>query len=226
MSTARSRSRNKPSLGPTLRDYLLVGVTGGIGSGKSAVCAAFERMGRAVFSADAIARALTLEDPSVRQEILTTFGPAIVAPSGGLDRKALAAVVFSDPAARRRLNAIVHPRVFTALAGALASNSPDRLIPYAIIEAALIYESGMDALLDYVIVVDAPEEERIRRTIERDRCTREEVLARIASQMSVHTKRLRADFVFENVGAVAALEDRVSFLDILLTTLGGKRRND
>jgi len=190
------------------------------------VCAAFERMGRIVFSADAIARALTLEDPSVRHEILESFGPAIVLPSGGLDRKALATVVFSDPAARLRLNAIVHPRVFSALAGALASFSPDRLIPYAIIEAALIYESGMDTLLDYVIVVDAPEEERIRRTIERDRCTREEVAARIGSQMSVHTKRLRADFIFENVGAMAGLEDRISFLDILLTTIGGNRRND
>ncbi len=202
---------------PADRHYLAVGITGGIGSGKSALCDAFAAEGRLVLSADLLARDLTINDPSVREEIRSAFGAEVFTAAGEVDRRALAAIVFHDRKARERLNGIVHPRVFRTLAGKLAAESADRLRPYTIIEAALIYESGME--LDYVIVVDAPEDERIRRVMLRDGSSREEVLSRIASQMPVEEKRKRADFVVENRETAAELATSAAFLDGLLRAL-------
>jgi dephospho-CoA kinase len=207
------------------RKYLLVGVTGGIGSGKSAVCREFELKGRVVLSADSIARDLTNTDPEVKGEIRQTFGPGTFMSTGDLDRKALANIVFHNASARRRLNRIVHPRVFRKISDILRSEPVPRLSPYTIVEAALVFESEMDRDLDYVIVVDAPEEDRIRWTMGRDGCNREEVLARIDSQMSVHTKRSRADFVLENVGTLEDLRDRVTFLNTLLCVMASGMNN-
>lgn len=217
MNTGRSRTQSSPFVPPAERNYLLVGITGGIGSGKSALCEAFASLGRLVISADLVARDLTANDPAVREEIRTAFGPDIITPEATLDRKALARIVFHDRKSRERLNAIVHPRVFAALTRQLAEEPPSRLQPYTIVEAALIFESGMT--LDYVIVVDAPEEERIRRVMLRDGAGREEVLSRIASQMSAAEKRRRADFVVENIGPADALASRTTFLDTVLRSL-------
>ncbi len=167
--------------------------------------------------ADLVARDLTANDLAVREEIRTTFGPDIITQEATLDRKALARIVFHDRKARERLNAIVHPRVFAALTRQLAEEPPSRLLPYTIIEAALIFESGMS--LDYVIVVDAPEEERIRRVMLRDGTGREEVLSRIASQMSAAEKRRRADFVVENIASADTPASRAAFLDTVLHSL-------
>lgn len=217
MNTGPSRTQSSPFSPPAGRTYLAVGVTGGIGSGKSALCEAFASLGRLVISADSVARDLTANDQAIREEIRAAFGPKVITPEATLDRKALAAIVFHDRTARERLNAIVHPRVFTALTKQLAGESASRLRPYTIIEAALIFESGMK--LDYVIVVDAPEEERIRRVMLRDGASREEVLSRIASQMSVAEKRRRADFIVENTALPDALGSRAAFLDTLLRSL-------
>ena len=103
------------------RDYLLVGVTGGIGSGKTAVCEAFKQKGRHVLSADKIARDLTMGDAAVLKQIRESFGPAMFTAVGNLDRKALAAVVFHDSPARERLDSIVHPRVFDRIDEILAT---------------------------------------------------------------------------------------------------------
>ncbi len=217
MSTARSRTPSRKRVIAAGRDHLAVGVTGGIGSGKSALCGAFAGLGRLVISADLLARDLTNNDAGIIQDIRAGFGDTVMTAAGAVDRKALAAVVFHDPEARERLNAIVHPRVFTALSEKLAAEPAGRLRPYVVIEAALIYEAGME--LDYVIVVDAPEEERIRRVMLRDGCSREEVLSRIASQMSATEKRKRADFIVENTGQADALAHQAAFLDTLLTAL-------
>jgi dephospho-CoA kinase len=219
VSTGQSRSPNKRSGEKTGSRSLLVGVTGGIGSGKSAVCREFERLGRAVLSADGIARELTENDGEVREGISTLFGPAVFAADGSLKRKEVADIVFQNRELREKLNAIIHPRVFTRIDQMLSHLPPATLQPYAVIEAALIFESGMDRWLDYTIVVDAPEEIRIARVMKRDGCSREEVLARIASQMSVHQKREKADFVLENNEALYTLESNVAFLDRLLATM-------
>ncbi len=217
MSTVRSHTRSNPLVLPANRGYLAVGVTGGIGSGKSILCDAFAALGRLVVSADLLARDLTNGDRGILEEISAAFGKSLVTPPGALDRKALAAIVFHDRKARERLNAIIHPRVFRALAERLAEEPPERLQPYAIIEAALIYESGMG--LDYIIVVDAPEEERIRRVMARDGSSREDVQARIASQIPAEEKRKRADFVVENSGPTSGLGAQAAFLDTLLRSL-------
>ncbi len=217
MNTGRSRTQSSPFVLPPGRTYLAVGITGGIGSGKSALCEAFASLGRLVISADLVARDLTANDRAIREEIRGAFGPEVITPEATIDRKALAGIVFHDPKARERLNAIVHPRVFAALTRQLCEEPISRLHPYTIIEAALIFESGMR--LDYVIVVDAPEEERIRRVTLRDGTSREEVLSRIASQMSVAEKRRRADFVVENIGPPDALASRAAFLDTVLRSL-------
>lgn len=196
-----------------------VGVTGGIGSGKSLVCRVFASLGRTVLSADEIARTLTAERSEIKSSIKHVFGEKVFLPDGTLDRKALAAVVFTNAALRKKLDAIIHPHVFAALDQEI-ENLPDaKRTPYLIIEAALIFESGMDRTLDYVVVVDAEEESRISRVMNRDGVTRREVLARIESQMAAAKKRKLADFVIENDGSEEELAERVRFLDRLLAQL-------
>lgn len=196
-----------------------MGVTGGIGSGKSAVCREFERLGRAVLSADRIARELTETDESVRSKIKTAFGPGVFAADGSLKRKDVADLVFHNRGLREKLNGIVHPRVFTRIEEMLSRLPAAARLPYVVIEAALIFESGMDARLDYTVAVDAPEEARIARVMRRDGCSREEVLTRIAAQMSVHEKREQANFVLENSQEESSLAGQVAFLDRLFATL-------
>jgi dephospho-CoA kinase len=219
VSTGRSRTPSKRGSGRGARDFLLVGVTGGIGSGKTAVCRAFERLGRTVISADAIARTVTDEDPKVRDSIRRLFGDIMFTSAGTLDRRALADLVFREALARERLNEIIHPLVFRRMEQLLSALPPEQRQPYTIEEAALIFESGRDRDLDYVLVVDAPEESRVSRVMKRDGCTREEVLRRIKSQMSTHEKRKLADFTIENSGPEEDLLQIVAFFDNLLRSM-------
>jgi len=197
----------------------LVGITGGIGSGKSAVCRCFEQLGRTVLSADRIARDLTESDPDVRAAIQGKFGAAIYSPDGSLRRKDLAAVVFGNAAKRRALDAIVHPRVFIAIEAAVASLSPASRHPYVCIEAALIFESGLDARLASTIVVRASEPARLARVMQRDGVGREEVLLRMQAQMSPVETAKRADFVIDNDGPEEGLSAKVAFIDRILVHL-------
>jgi dephospho-CoA kinase len=205
------------------KDYLLVGVTGGIGSGKSLVCGVFERLDRTVVSADALAREITDTDPAVKAEVRGLLGNDVYRTDGTLDRKLAASRVFADPLLVRRLNRIVHPRVFEALDRRLAALPADRRRPYVVVEAALIYESGLDRTLDRVIVVDAPEEERIRRVAARDGVTEHEVRLRMAAQLPTAKKTLKADFVIVNDRNAISLDDKVRFIDGLLRSLGVDR---
>jgi dephospho-CoA kinase len=198
------------------RGYLLVGVTGGIGSGKSTVCRAFAKLGRQVISADLIARSLTETDPMIRTKITQTFGAAIYRSNGSLDRKKLAAQVFADMRLREQLDAIVHPEVFRDLERRLNGLAKARRRPYVVIEAALVYESGFDKGLDRVVVVTADEESRIVRVMQRDGCSREEVLRRINSQMPAGQKASKGDYIIVNEQNSTLLESKVQFIDALL----------
>jgi len=194
-----------------------VGVTGGIGSGKSEVCRILSRLGRAVLSADDIARDLTGHDPSVRSAIAQEFGAALYGPGGELRRAELARIVFRDPARLRALNAIVHPRVFSSLDEALARLPAASRRPYAVVEAALMFESGMDEGLDATVLVRAPEPIRIARVMHRDGCPEADVRARMRAQISPAAAAARADVVIENGGTEADLESRVVFVDRMLS---------
>jgi dephospho-CoA kinase len=204
------------------RGYLIVGVTGGIGSGKSTVCRLFERLGRKVLQADLIARAVTETDPEVRRAVRLAFGEAAYGPDGRLQRTFLADRVFSHPHELRRLNAIVHPAVFQAIDREIEALPPAGRCPYVIVEAALIYESGFDGAMDYVIVVDAPEELRVRRIMERDGLQPGPIRLRMKAQLPAAAKRERADFVIINEGAEGDLVPRVQFLDTLLSSIASR----
>lgn len=199
--------------------FLRVGITGGIGGGKSTVCRFFASLGRAVLSADEIGKELTEKNDEIKSLIRKTFGGAVFLPGGLVNRKALASIVFNDPSSRRKLDAIIHPQVFAAIDDALDKLSPSKRSPYVIIEAALIYESGMDERLDYVVVVNAEEEARIKRVMKRDSVTQEAILARIRSQMDVKTKLELADFSISNDGSEEELVARVKFIDRLLSMI-------
>jgi len=198
---------------------LLVGVTGGIGSGKSTVCEAFRRLGRTVISADELAHTITDTDQTAKTRIRRLLGAGAYLPAGDLDRRRVAAQVFGDARLRRGLDAIVHPLVFAAIDHLLTTLPSESRQPYVVIEAALIYESGLDRKLDRVIVVDAAPEIRLERVMERDSCSREDVLKRMASQAPPRSHSARADFVLNNDGSRDSLEARVGFLDRLLALI-------
>ncbi len=204
---------------PSKRDYLLVGVTGGIGSGKSLVCSLFERLGRPVLRADIIAQEISDADPVVRRRVAELLGPPAYPGGGTMDRKFVASRVFANHALLKKLNAIVHPPVIDVITRAAEGLPAAQRHPYVIVEAALIYESGMDDLLDRVIVVDAEEETRIRRVMERDGITRDAVLLRIAAQLPAAKKVARADFVIRNDSDAAAMDGKVRFLDTILKAM-------
>ena len=199
--------------------FVSVGVTGGIGSGKSALCDAFRGRGRQVISADLIAREIGDTDDEVKSQIQKTFGRESYLPDGRLDRKRIAAMVFNDSALRERLNGFIHPRVDGVIRERIEALTPSERSPYVVIEAALIFESGMQENLDYTIVVDAPEEVRIARVMARDHCSREQVLQRIKAQMPVEKKVKLADFVLHNDGTEEELKEKAVFLDTLLGTI-------
>lgn len=185
-----------------------LGVTGGIGSGKTAVCRRFEALGARVFYADLEARRLMEDDPEARAEIVAAFGPESYDAEGRLNRPYLAQTVFADEANVARINAIVHPRVFQAFARARQQAVRDG-VPLLVHEAALIFEAGGDRHLDAVAVVDAPVEERIRRVVARDGVAPEQVRARMRHQLPPAELRRRADHVIDNTGTVEALHAQV-----------------
>lgn len=155
-----------------------VGVTGGIGSGKSLVCKIFQNLDIPVYEADTRAKKLIAEDPEIRKELIKQFGQKIFR-NAELDRKFLADRIFSDSDARSRVNRLVHPKVREDFRRWLDRQAG----PYAIEEAALLFESGAWKEMDLNILVMAREETRIERIMKRDGISRREVLARLASQI-------------------------------------------
>lgn len=182
----------------------VVGLTGGIATGKSTFSEALRARGVPVVDADALARAAVAPGAPALAEIARAFGTAVLAPDGGLDRKRMAALVFADPDARRRLEAITHPAVRRAMAeetARLAAAGHD----LAFYDTPLLFEVGLDRTLDCVVVVWAPPAVQRARLGTRDGLGPAEADARLAAQLPIDEKAARADFVVENVGAVAEL---------------------
>ncbi len=198
------------------QSVLKVGVTGSIGSGKSEVCKIFEQLGVPVLYADHIAKEITENDRDVKREIKKVFGADVFDRKGILNRKKMAGIVFADERLRSKLNRIIHPKVFVIIDREIEHLSALGKARFLIVEAALIYETGMEKNLHYVIVVNADEDVRIRRVMKRDGCSREEVESRIASQMPAEEKVKRAEFVTGNNGTKEELAEKVKFLYSLL----------
>lgn len=176
---------------------LKVGITGGIGSGKTTVCKIFETLGIPVYYADDRAKWLMTHDPELMAAISNTFGEDAYTTEGQLNRAYLAKVVFGDDEKLAQLNALVHPAVFRD--GSEWHHSQTGA-PYTLREAALLFESGSYRAIDKMIVVTAPLEIRVKRVMERDHVTEAAVMARIEKQWPEEEKVKRADFVIFNSG--------------------------
>ncbi|MBK7558680.1 MAG: dephospho-CoA kinase [Chitinophagaceae bacterium] len=189
---------------------LKIGLTGGIGSGKSTVAKVFEVLGIPVYYADDAAKKLMTENAALKQKIKLQFGESVYA-NEHLNKKALADIVFNDPEKLALLNALVHPATLKDVESWIQSQSS----PYIIKEAALIFESGAHQNLDYVIGITAPAPLRIQRTMQRDGITREAVVARMDKQMDDTIKMKLCDFVLTNdeqemlLPQVLALHDKL-----------------
>lgn len=170
-----------------------VGLTGGIGSGKTTVARIFMVLGIPVLFADQVSKSLLAEDPAVIQKIKDEFGSETYK-NGIPDRAYIASIVFNDAGKLVLLNSIIHPATLAFADRWMANQSS----PYAMKEAALIFEAKAEKHLDYIIGVTAPEELRIRRTMKRDNVTKESVLSRMQSQMDDQEKMKRCDFVIYN----------------------------
>lgn len=172
---------------------LKIGLTGGIGSGKSTVAAIFQVLGIPVYYADEAAKRLMNEDASLRKNIENTFGERSYT-EGKLNREYLSALVFNDGEKLKTLNAFVHPVTIQDAEEWISKQNA----PYIIKEAALIYESDAYKLLDFVIGVSSPQELRIERAMKRDNINREDVLARMSKQMNEEEKMKRCNFIIVN----------------------------
>jgi len=196
----------------------VVGLTGGIGTGKSTVARMLEELGAMVIDADAIVHELQAPGTPLVRAIADAFGADVVDASGALDRKALADRVFGDPEARRRLNALVHPPTAAEMARRLeAARGRDE--PLVVLDIPLLLEGrqkGSGAAralpLDAVIVVYAPEDVQVQRACARDGADPEEVKARVRAQMPIEEKRALADFVVDNAGSREATRRQVEAL--------------
>lgn len=188
-----------------------VGVTGGIGSGKSTVCRMFTVLGIPVFSSDEEGKRLLAEDPEVRKAMINAFGAQIFV-HAALDRKALAALVFNDRDALERLNGIVHP----AVRAAFSAWAADQQAPYVINEAAILVETGAYKQLDHLIVVAAPEDERIARVMRRDGASEEQVRARMSNQADDAARAAVADSIIVNDGSALVIPQVLAVHEQLL----------
>jgi dephospho-CoA kinase len=174
---------------------LRVGLTGGIGSGKTTVAQIFEVLSIPVYYADSAARYLMNNDPELKKKIIASFGTDAYR-NGELNRSYLGSVVFQDTEKLKLLNSIVHPVTIRDSANWMKRQKT----AYAIKEAALIFEAGLEKHLDYIIGVTAPESIRIQRVVERDHVAMEKVLERLQHQMDEKEKISRCDFVIQNDG--------------------------
>jgi dephospho-CoA kinase len=177
----------------------LVGLTGGIATGKSTFAAALRALGVPGVDADGL------------EAVVREFGPGVLGPDGALDRKALGAIVFADPGARRRLEAITHPAIREAMVAETArlASAGHQLAFY---DAPLLYEVGLDRAMALVVVVAAPPEAQLRRLQARDGLSRAEAQARLAAQLPVAEKAARADAVVDNGDEALPLEPKAARL--------------
>ncbi|MGV7106793.1 dephospho-CoA kinase [Flavobacterium sp. U410] len=173
----------------------IIGLTGGIGSGKTTVAQYIARKGVPVYVSDLEAKRIT-ELPETIQEIKEIFGNTILDASEFLDRKELGNIVFNNPEKLKQLNQIIHPKVKQHFLDWLKTNKDQ---PFVVKEAAILFETGGDKDCDYIILVTAPIDVRVERTVKRDGLTRQQVLDRINNQMSDDEKAAKSDFVINNI---------------------------
>ena len=187
----------------------VLGLTGGIGSGKSTVVKAFADCGVHWVDADDVAREVVEPGTPALAEIAARFGATILTSEGQLDRAALRAIVFKDPAEREWLERLLHPLIRTTLIKQLQEPGDDYSLPYVILVSPLLLETDQHHLVDRVLVVDVPVALQIERTMSRDNNPRDQVERIIAAQMPREQRLSRADDVVNNDQALSAVRDEV-----------------
>ena len=208
----------------TARKFLLVGLTGGIATGKSTVSALFRALGCVVIDADILAREVVEPGQPAHERIVAAFGPRVLAPDGTLDRKALGEIVFADPGRRKELEGITHPEIRARFAARLAELTEEGFDGIVIFDAAVMIESGNYRNMDRLVVVTADAEAQVRRQRERDGASVEAATRRIASQMPLAEKVKLADHVIDNAGTREAPAARVAEVhQALLEDLAARR---
>ncbi|WP_458525820.1 dephospho-CoA kinase [Onishia taeanensis] len=199
---------------------LTIGVTGGIGSGKSTVARAFAAHGIDWIDADDVAREIVAPGEPALAEITDHFGHGVLTVEGHLDRRALRGIVFADDAERQWLESVTHPRIRERLEAHLARMAATDA-PYHLLVSPLLFESGQHRLVDRCLVIDIPEPLQISRTARRDGVDDAQARAILATQMSRKERLARADDVIDNSGDAAALADQVARLDRHYRASGG-----
>ncbi len=175
---------------------LKIGITGGIGSGKTTVCKVFETLGVPVFYADTVAKQIMMTDKVLISGVKDTFGEQSYFDNGNLNNKHIAEIVFNNEEELAKLNALVHPAVFRAF-DKWDAKLPKHL-PYSLKEAALLFESGSYQMCDKNILVVAPHDLKIARVTQRDKVSEQQVLARMGKQFTDEQKLKMADYLIEN----------------------------
>jgi dephospho-CoA kinase len=207
------------------RAFLLVGLTGGVATGKSTVSAMFLALGCVIIDADLLAREVVEPGQPAYREIVEAFGSGVLQPGGRLDRKALGALVFADSARRRRLEAITHPRIRERFAARLTELAAQGFDGIVIFDAPVMIESGSYRTMDRLVVVTSDEASQIARQQARDRLGEADARRRIESQMALAEKARLADYVVDNSGDLAATEAQVREVHrALLKDLDAHRR--
>jgi dephospho-CoA kinase len=186
----------------------VIGVTGGIGSGKSAVTQCFEQLGITVVDADLVARVVVEPGKPALKAIEQHFGPAVINPDGTLDRAALRARVFSDETERTWLENLTHPLIGQEILDQLAASSS----PYTILSSPLLLETSQGELTDTIVVVDVPPGVQLSRTMARDNNDEAQVKRIMAAQIQREKRLDRADYVIDNSGELAGLQPLVAKL--------------
>ncbi|MBB3142052.1 dephospho-CoA kinase [Halomonas organivorans] len=191
---------------------LIVGVTGGIASGKSTVARAFAALGTPWVDADDVAREVVEPGEPALIAIAERYGKRVLQPDGSLDRRALREIVFADPSERRWLESVTHPRIRQRLLERLADFRTSDA-PYALLVSPLLFESGQHELVDRVLVIDVPESLQIRRTASRDDVDETQARAIVTAQMPRDRRLARADDILDNDTGRSGLAARVAELD-------------
>lgn len=189
----------------------VIGLTGGIATGKSFVAATLEKMGAVIVDADLLAREVVQPGAPAFNEIVATFGEEIVGSDGTLDRKTLGRIVFADEAARKKLEQITHPAIIK-LGEERITRERDQGKALVVYVVPLLFEAGLSSSMDEVWVVYCDEETQIRRLRERERIGRDEALRKIMAQMPLKEKLEMADVVIDNSGTLEETERKVGEL--------------
>ena len=192
--------------------YRKIGLTGGIGSGKTTAAKRFAALGARVYHADEVSRRALDPCSDCYGKVIAEFGMDVVQDDGEIDRRKLGEIVFADEGKRHALNGIIHPYVVKELLTSAERDLAKLPDGIAVFEVPLLFETRMDEQMDANILVTCEDESRVRRVMERDELPREQVLARMRAQMPEEEKRLRADYVLDNNGTHESLLRQVDEL--------------